>query len=70
LPEGAQLERAVGYVLSQPRLFLNTSSDLRLLRPTLEAAGASRRPTADELRHDQRALDVQPLFDGATLDRI
>jgi len=69
LPAGEELRRAVAFVLSQPQLFLNSSSDLRLLRPTLEAAGAPA-PTSDELARDLRVLDVQPLFDGAALDRI
>jgi aryl-alcohol dehydrogenase-like predicted oxidoreductase len=69
LPAGEELRRAVAFVLSQPQLFLNSSSDLRLLRPTLEAASASA-PTSDEMARDLRALDVQPLFDGAAFDRI
>jgi len=69
LPAGEELRHAVAFVLSQPQLFLNSSSDLRLLRPTLEAAGAPA-PTSDELARDLRVLEVQPLFDGAALDRI
>ena len=40
LPDGAALGRAVAYVLGRPGLFLNSSSDLSLLRPILEAAEA------------------------------
>lgn len=69
LPVGDELRRAVGFVLAVPQLFLNSSSDLRLLRPTLEAAGAPA-PTADEVARDLDTLSVEPLFDGAALDRI
>jgi aryl-alcohol dehydrogenase-like predicted oxidoreductase len=70
LPAGDELERAVGFVLAQPQLFLITSSDLRLLRPTLQAAVVPTSPTPDQIEDDRRALDVRPLFDGAALDRI
>jgi aryl-alcohol dehydrogenase-like predicted oxidoreductase len=77
LPEGEALGRAVRFVLGRPQLFLNTSSDLRLLRPTLEAADAMDRtgapaavPTKEELQGDAERLGVQPLFDGAALERI
>jgi aryl-alcohol dehydrogenase-like predicted oxidoreductase len=70
--EGA-IARSVRFVLSDPQLFLNTSSDARLLRPTLEAAsGASPpgAPTEAELEADLAAFDVEPLFDGGALERI
>ncbi len=71
LPPGPALERAVRAVLAQPRLFLNSSSDARLLRPTLEAATAGGpAPTDSELADDAAELDVRPLFDGAELERI
>jgi len=43
LPPGPELERAVRFVLTggNGRLFLNTSSDVRLLRPILEAAAGA-----------------------------
>ncbi len=69
LPAGEELRRAVAYVLARPQLFLNSSSDLRLLRPTLEAAGAPA-PNSDEIARDLRVLEAEPLFDGAALDRI
>src|SRR3954470_14718121 len=40
LPEGEALARAVAYVLSDPQLFLNTSSDARLL-PAIVAAAST-----------------------------
>jgi aryl-alcohol dehydrogenase-like predicted oxidoreductase len=71
--------RAVRWVLGDPRVFLNTSSDARLLRSTLEVAGqaltdgegVAERPTDAEMSYDVSALDMAPLFDGTdTLERI
>jgi aryl-alcohol dehydrogenase-like predicted oxidoreductase len=69
----AALGRAVKYVLSNPQLFLNTSSDARLLRPILEAASdwsPAGAPSTDELEADVTRLGIEPLFDGAALERI
>jgi predicted aldo/keto reductase-like oxidoreductase len=71
LPAGPALQRAVQYVLARPQLFLITSSDAGLLRPILEAASSPvSRPSDARLRDDWVAQDVQPLFDGAALERI
>ncbi len=71
LPAGDELDRAVGFVLGNEQLFLNTSSDLRLLRPILDAAVASGDPpAADGLAHDVDRLGIEPLFDGASFERI
>jgi predicted aldo/keto reductase-like oxidoreductase len=71
LPDGTPLARSVRWVLSNPQVFLNSSSDSRLLAATLEAAAhLADPPSDDELRADAAALDVQPLFDGAELERI
>lgn len=73
LPTGDALERAVRFVLADSQLFLNSSSDLDLLRPTLEAAEASSpgsRPADEEMDADVRAWQIQPLFDGTELERI
>jgi aryl-alcohol dehydrogenase-like predicted oxidoreductase len=71
LPLGGELARAVRFVLGRPGLFLNSSSDLRLLRPILEVAdGAGAAPGDDDLAADEAALGVEPLFDGAALERI
>jgi aryl-alcohol dehydrogenase-like predicted oxidoreductase len=64
------LARVVRYVLGRPQLFLITSSDARLLRPTLEAASTGGAPPDEELRADVMAQGVQPLFDGGELERI
>jgi hypothetical protein len=63
--------RAVRYVLGRPQLFLNSSSDVRLLRTTLEAAAAGGPvPSDDEMRADVADQAITPLFDGGVLDRI
>ncbi|MBV9410475.1 MAG: aldo/keto reductase [Acidimicrobiia bacterium] len=70
--EGA-ISRAVRYVLSNEQLFLNTSSDVRLVQPTIEAASAhdaTERPSDDEMQADMVAQGIEPLFDGAALERI
>jgi aryl-alcohol dehydrogenase-like predicted oxidoreductase len=73
LDDGGAIGRAVRYVLSNPQVFLNTSSDARLLQPTLDAAGApdaTARPSDDELQADVDTQGIEPLFDGAELERI
>jgi aryl-alcohol dehydrogenase-like predicted oxidoreductase len=71
LKDGPAIRRAVSFVLSRSQLFLNTSSDASLLRPILEAAAALEEPPAEaELRADMEAFAMQPLFDGAELERI
>ncbi len=71
LPGGEALVRAVRYVLGRPGLFLNSSSDARLLRPTLEAAAVGGPvPADDEMVADVGQLEIQPLFDGTDLERI
>ena len=71
LADSDALARAVRYVLGRPDLFLNSSSDARLLRPTLEAAAATAPPPADEeMAADMSRHEIKPLFDGAELERI
>jgi aryl-alcohol dehydrogenase-like predicted oxidoreductase len=71
LPAGEALERAVRFVLANPQLFLNSSSDLRLLRPILEAANTGGpRPSDEELRRDAVDLQEEALFDWGELERI
>jgi aryl-alcohol dehydrogenase-like predicted oxidoreductase len=71
LTDSAAVGRAVRWVLGHGQLFLNTSSDARLL-PTILAAATSGDgpPTDDEMQADADALDVRPLFDGGALERI
>lgn len=72
ISDPAPVARAVRSVLSNPQLFLISSSDARLLRPILEAAaGADREaPSDEEMEADIASLDIIPLFDGAELERI
>ncbi len=77
LTDPAAIDRAVRFVLARPGVFLNTSSDARLLRTTLEAAEAAgsagpggSAPTGAELDADAEAFGIQPIFDGAGLERI
>ena len=63
--------RAVRYVLADQQLFLNTTSDARLVptssrRPRRTLA----RPTDEELLADNEAFGISPLFDGSELERI
>lgn len=66
--------RAVRWVLGHPQLFLNTSSDARLLPIALAAAqgssGSSSVPSDAELLADVATHAVEPLFDGRALERI
>ncbi len=71
LTDPAAITRAVRYVLSDPRLFLNTTSDARLLPPIIDAAcGDLDRPTDEELRADVVDHGITPLFDNESLERI
>lgn len=70
LPEGPALQRAVGFVLSDEQLFLNSSSDARLLPAILDAAQRPVTVEGDALEHDRRQWHMTPLFDGAALERI
>jgi aryl-alcohol dehydrogenase-like predicted oxidoreductase len=72
LPAGEAFDRAVRYVLANDQLFLISSSDLRLLRRTLEAAerDEERSPRRYQLEQDGQELDIRPLFDGTDLERV
>jgi len=66
--------RAVRWVLTQPQVFLNTTSDARLLPTVLDAAEDAGRgavpPTDAAMAADVARLGLAPLFDGAALERI
>jgi aryl-alcohol dehydrogenase-like predicted oxidoreductase len=67
----AALARAVRWVLADPRVFLNTSSDARLLPAILDAAeDAGPAPSEAELQADVAGQGLEPLFDGGELERI
>ncbi len=66
------ITRAVEYVLGQPGLFLNTTSDARLLPAIFGAAAAGHleTPSHEMMEADRITNDITPLFDGAELERI
>ncbi len=67
------IARAVRFVLSDPNLFLNTSSDTRILQSLVSGASdanATTRPSDAELNADVANFGITPLFDGAELERI
>jgi aryl-alcohol dehydrogenase-like predicted oxidoreductase len=71
LPAGGALDRAVAFVLSREQLFLNSSSDARLLPAIIAAAQAEIvRPSEETLLDDERDLGITALFDGADFERI
>ena len=70
LPEGPALSRAVSFVLSNEQMFLNTSSDARLLPAILDAAEHRVAYDPDALATDAATLEITPLFDGGALERI
>jgi aryl-alcohol dehydrogenase-like predicted oxidoreductase len=71
LDDDRAVARAVRWVLADPRVFLDTSSDARLLPAILTAAASGEpAPSDDEMRADVSAHGVEPLFDGSGLERI
>jgi aryl-alcohol dehydrogenase-like predicted oxidoreductase len=71
ITEPSALDRAVRYVLGNDDLFLNTTSDARLLPLILEAAnGTIDLPSEQEMDADCERLGITPLFDGEALERI
>lgn len=70
------LDRAVNYVLGQngpdkPPIFLNSSSDARLLpQICAAAAGGGIAPSDEAMESDCRVHEITPLFDGQELERI
>lgn len=71
ISDPAAIGRAVRYVLSRGQLFLNSTSDARLLPLVLAAAeGDLSQPTDSEMAADEAAHGITPLFDGEALERI
>ena len=69
--DGEALRRAVHFVLARPGLFLNTSSDTTLLRPTLEAAAELPADPGDAAMDDDvRRLGIEPLFVRGVSDAV
>ena len=71
LSDPGAIDRATRYVLAEPDLFLNSTSDARLLPLLFDAAsGALDLPSDSEMAADQDTFDISPLFDGDSLERI
>ena len=71
LTDADAIDRAVRYVLGRHDLFLNTSSDARLLSMLIGAAGGDLEVPSDaEMDDDATAFDITPLFDNGALERI
>jgi aryl-alcohol dehydrogenase-like predicted oxidoreductase len=71
LTDPEPISRAVRYVLSHSQMFLNTTSDARLLPMVVNAASGNLvAPTAEELRADVVEQGITPLFDDDVLERI
>jgi aryl-alcohol dehydrogenase-like predicted oxidoreductase len=71
LTDADAIARAVHYVLTTDDLFLNTTSDARLLPLIIDAATKlGRSPTDAEMDLDIETHGIRPLFDGAALERI
>ncbi len=67
------IDRAIRFVLSFPGVFVNTSSDARLLGAFVAAAETASEiptPTSSELANDRNEQGITPLFDGSELERI
>ncbi len=63
--------RAVRYVLGHDDLFLNTSSDARLLPTLIDVAnGELEAPSDSEMEADTENFGISPLFDDGALERI
>jgi aryl-alcohol dehydrogenase-like predicted oxidoreductase len=71
LRDDAAIGRAVRWVLGHEQVFLNTSSDVRLLPIILAAAASGLGPPSDaEMEADVAEQGIEPIFDGAALERI
>jgi aryl-alcohol dehydrogenase-like predicted oxidoreductase len=71
IAEEAALGRAVRWVLGNPQVFLNTTSDATVMARVLAAAeGDLTRPDDAAMAGDVVDLDMAPLFDGGAIERI
>ncbi len=71
LADAGALARAVRWVLGNPQVFLNTTSDAGAMARVLEVAeGDLTRPTDAEMAADVDDLAMAPLFDGGAIERI
>lgn len=71
LTDGDAIRRAVHWVLSRDDVFLNTSSDARLLGVTLAAAKElAEIPSDRDMLRDSQAFSIEPLFERGVSDAI
>ena len=73
LQDPAQIRTAVQWVLARDGVFLNTSSDTRILRTTLEAAAAAETraaPTDSEIDALLASAQVEPLFEPGIKEEV
>jgi aryl-alcohol dehydrogenase-like predicted oxidoreductase len=70
LSEPIAIKRAVHYVLDRKQLFLDSSSALDQLPKLLAAAESEGAPDERGLVADMATYKIEPLFDGAELERI
>ena len=71
IKEPAALRRAVHFVLAEPGLFLNSSSDATLLRPILEAASEPIEPPSTQaMERDVAEHGMAPLFVRGESDEV
>jgi aryl-alcohol dehydrogenase-like predicted oxidoreductase len=62
------IDRAVHWVFSRKGIFLNTSSDIRLLPKILDAASRFEKgPTDEEMQEVSSQYNMKPIFDGRNL---
>ena len=73
IEDDGAIGRAVRWLLAHDQLFLNSTSDGRVLPAVLaaaEAAAATRRPRTRSSRPTWTPSGMEPLFDGRDLERI
>jgi aryl-alcohol dehydrogenase-like predicted oxidoreductase len=71
LTDGDAIRRAVHWVLSRDDVFLNSSSDGRLLQPTIDAAkDVIELPSDRSMLEDAESYAIEPLFERGVSDAI
>lgn len=71
LEDDEAIARATAWVLGEPDIFLNTTSDARKLPAILAAAAElGERPSLETMQADIATFGISALFDGAELERI
>jgi len=71
LTDADAIRRAVHWVLSRDDVFLNSSSDARILQPTLLAAKEMiESPSDRDMQQDSDSFAIEPLFERGLSDAI